>query len=96
MMAQVVPVKHRKYHYQVTGCHGTPGNASGSGGGAYPPGNYVKVNFETTRDTHIARTHHIYLNVLPRHGVIMAPGPEVIVFRYEEGRFFCTLFIPVK
>ena len=95
MMAQVVPVKHRKYHYQVTGCLGAPGNSSDSAE-AYPPGNYVKVSFETTRETHIARAHHIYLNILPGHGIIRASGPEVIVFRYEEGRVFCTLFIPVK
>lgn len=95
MMAQVIPVKHRKYHYQVTGCQGILGNTSGVKF-SYPAGNYVKVSFETTRDTHIARTHHIYLNILPESGIIRAPGPEVIVFRYEEGQVFCTLFIPVK
>lgn len=95
MVVRAEPIKHRKYHYQVTGCKGIPKNTPGMRF-TYPSGNYAKVEFETTLDSHIARINHIYQNILSRKGAVRAPGPEVIVFRHEGGRFFCTLFIPVK
>ncbi|EPD0991238.1 helix-turn-helix domain-containing protein [Escherichia coli] len=94
MIAQVVPVTHKNYHYQVTGCQGTPGSRNGIAV-SYPAGKYVNISFETTQDTHIPRTHHVYLNVLPEYGVVRAPGPDVIQFRYEKEKVFCPLFIPV-
>lgn len=95
MTAQVIPVNHKKYHYLVTGCQGAQGNNTGITV-SYPAGNYVKISFETTRDTHIARTHHVYLNILSGYGIIRAQGPEVIIFHCKKRKFSCTLFIPIE
>lgn len=94
LMIQTTPVKHEKYHYQVTGYQVTGINLNKQG--IHPKQNYIKVSFDTTRDTHIARTHHIYLNILSKYGIIRRPGLEVINFKYGKKKVICTLFIPVS
>ncbi|CAD5758049.1 Putatve transcriptional regulator ykgA [Escherichia coli] len=94
MVAQTVPAGRRDYHYQVTCVLGGPGQ-EGKAEGRYAAGRYLKVSFETTRETHVARTHYIYQTLLPGKGAARSPGTEVLVFLYRAGKVMCTLFIPV-
>ncbi|EPO2325480.1 hypothetical protein ACT7IK_005042, partial [Escherichia coli] len=48
-----------------------------------------------TRETHLEKTHHLYLNILPERVDVIRTSQEIMVLRYEKDKVMCTLYIPV-
>lgn len=88
-------VEDKQYHYRSVCGIGHPDAREGEVF-AYSAGKYLKAEFETTRETHIERTHHLYLNILPERQVVRRVGAEVMVLRYDEDKVICTLYIPME
>ncbi|EBO8151022.1 MULTISPECIES: helix-turn-helix domain-containing protein [Escherichia] len=95
VVAQTSPVNHNRFHYKVSGAIGIPAKKKGKSF-SWPAGRYMKVNFETTRETHTTRTQYIYLNVLSEHGVIRGSGADLLMFHHKDGITTCSLFIPIN
>lgn len=94
MVVSIIPVEDCEYHYQVNCGLGQPGRKTGRVF-SYNSGEYLKFTFETTRETHVGKTHHIYLNMLSGSNAVRREGSEVLVFVYAKGKVACTLYIPV-
>ncbi|MCN2058204.1 helix-turn-helix domain-containing protein [Escherichia coli] len=94
VVAQTSPVNHNRFHYKVSGAMGLPEKSGKSF--SWSAGKYMKVHFETTRDTHTTRTQYIYLNVLPEYGVVRRSGADLLNFNHKVGSIICSLFIPIK
>lgn len=95
IVTHATPVDGPQYHYRSVCGSGHPDARKGEVF-RYSAGKYLKVEFETTRETHIERTHHIYLNILPEMQVVRRASEEVMVLRYEGDKVMCTLYIPVR
>ncbi|OSL66226.1 putative bacterial regulatory helix-turn-helix protein, AraC family [Escherichia coli TA054] len=94
MIAQVCPINHQDFHCQIIGGWGTPERKEGEKF-SYSAGKYLKVTFETNRETHVMRTNFIYMNILPRNNSAIKSDAEVLTFKYDGGKVICSLFIPV-
>lgn len=94
MVVHTSPVEHEQYHYRSVCGIGHPEARKGRVF-TYCAGKYLKVEFETTRETYLERTHHLYLNILPERVDVIRAGQEIIVLRYEKDKVMCTLYIPV-
>ncbi len=95
VVAQTSPVSHNRFHYKVSGTMGEPEKKAGKSF-SWSAGKYIKVDFETTRETHATRTQHIYLNVLPKHGMIRGPGADLLMLHHKDDITICSLFIPTS
>ncbi|WP_201477293.1 helix-turn-helix transcriptional regulator [Escherichia coli] len=94
MVVHTSPVEHEQYHYRSVCGIGHPEARKGRVF-TYCAGKYLKVEFETTRETHLERTHHLYLNILPERVDVIRAGQEIMVLRHEKDKVMCTLYIPV-
>lgn len=95
VVTHTMPVEEKLYHYRTV-CGIGHQDAREGEVFEYSAGKYLKVEFESTRETHIERTHHIYLNILPEMRVVRRASEEVMVLRYEGDKVMCTLYIPVR
>lgn len=95
VVVKTSPVSHNRFHYKVSGTMEATEKKSRKSL-SWPAGKYMKVDFETTRETHATRTQHIYLNVLSEHGVVRAPGADLLMFHHKDDITICSLFIPIN
>lgn len=93
-MAEATPERHGQSDFRITGSLGFPDGKNGDWF-SFPAGQYFKVVFTTTPETHREYIHRIYLNLLPSYDINRAPGPDVAVFQRDNGKITCHLFIPV-
>ncbi len=94
VVTRATPVSDKKYHYRAVNGIGLPGGQEGKVF-PYSEGKYLKVRFETERETHIEQMYYLYLNILPEMRAVRRAEPEVMVMQYEQDKVMCTLYIPV-